>query len=318
MINKRVLCFWILLFLSWSTRVFGGVSLEHVASDEALVANSAFAIIVASIEQVDDQGASNGEPPKVTLLVSEVLRGNMQPGRLRARWLPFPHDIDYGGGDSEERLGKWTARPLSGPKLGLKMILIGRMGNGYLTRAKYADSAEAFLVSARCRFTYSDEKRDWVLAAIKEGEKAERYQQEERVTREAEELRKRREWEERVDHADIASLCKEATDIIIGPFLSRSEMVSAGPSYWQLSFTVSNRLRGAALDSKTRDGKEMVSLEVFHTELKVYDPRTLEGEMLVFIKRREDGELVLVDTEIGIMPATESRIKAVRSALEKK
>ncbi len=170
---------WIALLLSWSTQVFGGVSLEHVASDEDLVANSAFAVIVATIEQVDDQGATNGNPPNVTLSVGEVLRGHMQPGRLQARWLPFPHDIDYAGGDSEARVREWAAQPLSGPTLGLKMILIGHMGSAYFTRAQYADSTETFLVSARCRLTYSDEKRAWALAAVKKGQEADKREQEE-------------------------------------------------------------------------------------------------------------------------------------------
>ena len=175
----RALCSWIVFFLSGSAQVFADnyAHLERVASDEMLLGNSnafapvsAYDVIVASIEQVDDQGATNGNPPKVTLSVSEVLWGNVQPGKLQARWLPPPYDFVTFGDFTDPRFKKWEAEPLPGPKAGLKMILIGYKGKKYFfTRDKYVENTEAFLVSARCRYEYSDEKRAWALAAIKKG-----------------------------------------------------------------------------------------------------------------------------------------------------
>ena len=217
--SVSVVCLWTLLFVSWSTHVFGGASIEHVMSDNDLLASPSYSVIVASIEQVDDQGATYGDPPEVTLLVSEVLRGNIQLGRLHARWLPFPHDIDYVGGNSETALRGWEAQPLSGPKQGLKMILIGNIERRYFPSTKYpesTDSVEAFMVSARCRFAYSDVRRAWALKAIQRGEEEDKQEQERQQNERKVIEDKRRQWKEEIGIEEIVRLTREADLIVVG------------------------------------------------------------------------------------------------------
>ena len=301
-------CLWILLLVSWSAQAFGGVSFENVYSDEAQVANSNFAVIVASIEQVDDQGASNGDPPIVTLLVSEVLRGNVRPGRLHARWLPLPHDIDYVGGDAEARLREWSARPLAGPKLGLKMILIGTMGNGNFSGAKYVDSTQAFLVSARCRFTYSDEKREWALAAIKRGAEAAKREQEEQQKQQKAIEDKRRQWKEEIGVEEIVRLAKEADLVAVGRIVSGG--VGSTPT-----FKV-NVLKGVKRHSYTGNNY-FVTVDLpdrFHTIIDQNGP-----DVLLLLK--EHGMKLMGSSwyypilENGVVYAGEESLTAVKDAL---
>ena len=128
---------------------------EHLLSDEALLRDWRRDVYVVTVKSVDDTGATNGKPPRVVLVLAEVLRGEAKAGaELTAVWHPFPHDIDTTG--REKELAAWQAQPLAGPKVGDKLIVVE-----YLPRAK-----GPFPVSPRCRFPVTKEKRDWVASLM--------------------------------------------------------------------------------------------------------------------------------------------------------
>jgi hypothetical protein len=153
----RTLIFLFAFFLGSTNISFAGASPEHVFSDEELLRNKVYNIIVAEVIEVDDKEAKNSNPPKVVLSVSQVLRGNWGHQTINAVWLPIPHDIDYGGGDAKQRLEEWESIPMIGPKTGEKMILAGKFHD------LEESSPRLFFVSPRLQFPYSEEKKQWIL-----------------------------------------------------------------------------------------------------------------------------------------------------------
>jgi hypothetical protein len=150
--SGRLAVFGILL---WGAVAPAGGTPEHLLSDEALLRDWRRDVYVVTVKAVDDKGSTNGNPPRVVLVVEEALRGEAKAGaELKAVWHPFPHDIDTTGRDKE--LAAWKARPLAGQKVGDKLIVLE-----YLPPAK-----DPFSVSPRCRIPATKEKRDGVAALM--------------------------------------------------------------------------------------------------------------------------------------------------------
>jgi len=141
-------------FLTVPLCMAGGTP-ENLLSDEALLRDWRRDVYVVTIKSVDDKGATNGKPPRVRFVIDEVFRGEAKAGaELAAVWHPFPHDIDTTGRASE--LAAWEARPLTGPKVGDKLIVLE-----YMPKVKVP-----FSVSPRCRYAVTREKRDWVASLM--------------------------------------------------------------------------------------------------------------------------------------------------------
>ncbi len=77
------------------------------------------AVIVAKVVEMDDTNATNRNPPRVALEVSEVLHGKHMGRYLNAEWgPPEPPYTILCGNDA------YYDRPLPGPPLGIDMILV--------------------------------------------------------------------------------------------------------------------------------------------------------------------------------------------------
>ncbi len=302
--SKRILWLVVFLLLSRSAQAFAGMSMLDVLSDEALLKD--FPVIVATIEQVNDQDATNGNPPRVTLLVEKALQGDLKPGRHEARWLPGSHDIDYTGGDSTARLQAWASKPLRGPGVGAKMILMGSMGNMYGTRAPYSSGTDSFLVFTRCRYPYSEEKLARVLDIIEKG-KVERKERNEAESREREKQKKAWEdkfirWKEEINTDQIIRLTKKADLIAIGSSDGRSEL---------------NVLKGTKR-MRYRDNKYFADVDL---------PKWLEDipfyinkpEVLLFLSehgmKRKNASWYYPILENGAVYASEQAIKVVKDTV---
>ena len=107
-----------------SREIHGWALREALAPDqEYLLRNPAYDILIVRVLDVDDRGATNADPPAVTLEIEEVLRGPSRRGRVAARWQgPIWHeDLPPEGGTTEA----WQNRPLSGPAVGDRLIVFG-------------------------------------------------------------------------------------------------------------------------------------------------------------------------------------------------
>lgn len=118
-------------------------------------------IVVATITKVEDKGATNVHPPRVWLKVDEVILGDAKVNRSPAIWSPPWHGVDWGG-DGNELIAKWKAKPFKGPKVGEKYILSGRLVEE-VYREKDSPAYDLFEV---VRIPYSATARANILAEL--------------------------------------------------------------------------------------------------------------------------------------------------------
>lgn len=135
-----------------------GQSMEHAFSGDELMSRGAFAVVVvATIVSVDAaRKHTNGDPPTLVIEIHEVLKGSARPGTLAAKWLPFPHDVDWVGKGSAEAYEAWAGRLNAPPELGSKWIL-----------SSWRDAtAERLDVAPTARWPLTVEKRAWVVEQL--------------------------------------------------------------------------------------------------------------------------------------------------------
>ncbi len=85
--------------------------------------NTNFDMVVVSVTETYDEGATNGDPPKSEVRVEEVLRGQGQPETVTTVWQSAPEQGNTGGfRDGEyvepEIREEWYSEPLEGPEAG--------------------------------------------------------------------------------------------------------------------------------------------------------------------------------------------------------
>ena len=163
----------LLLAIGFSVPAIAGMRIEDVFSEAQLVSRSQYDVVVITIIDVEKRQATNGNPPKLKIKIEKVLRGSIVPGEYLAVWSSGFHDVDYAGGDSEERKNQWFNAPLELPTEGAKMIVIGKVWNGTIPASgssmpySWESNNGKFLIEARCRYTYSEDREVRVLEKIK-------------------------------------------------------------------------------------------------------------------------------------------------------
>lgn len=136
-----------------------GMTLEHMLAQQPpaeRIAATDWDVLDATVAVVSTHAATNGEPPRVQLFVNETLRGPQRRSpELWTVWAPFPHDVDWSGGDAEKLIAAWAARPLQGPAVGERFVILGeRMADG------------TFRVSAVGRFPFTEQMLAEARAAV--------------------------------------------------------------------------------------------------------------------------------------------------------
>ena len=82
-------------------------------------------VVVAQVKEVPEgRERTFGNPPRVTVEVTEVLRGNHPKGKLTVVWGPGPNDIDTT--DREAELKAWKSNEMAAPAVGSRWIMFGR------------------------------------------------------------------------------------------------------------------------------------------------------------------------------------------------
>lgn len=144
---------------SVTSTALGGASPEHAYSGEDLFARGAYGIVVvATIISIDKvRKNTNGDPPRLRIKIHEVLKGSINPGEMPATWVPFPHDVDWTGEGSTERIKKWADRKNNPLEKGSKWILsswqTGKVGH--------------LKVAATARWPFTEEKRTWAVEKLR-------------------------------------------------------------------------------------------------------------------------------------------------------
>ncbi|HLC76517.1 MAG TPA: hypothetical protein VJB82_05405 [Candidatus Peribacterales bacterium] len=190
-----------------------GMTFDHFLSFgdmEGRIAGSNYDVVVATVESVSTPVATNKNPPLVTLQIHDVLRGDKTLDRHCAIWAPFPHDVDYVGGGSQERIAQWEKQPLEGPAVGKKMILLGEKSE--------RNGDPIFWISPVGHFDFTDQNLESAINAIKEGEeKKQQYKREQEAL-----LQK--------NNAEVAAWRNQFTSEEIKEFTQNADFVGRGKS----------------------------------------------------------------------------------------
>lgn len=287
-----------------------GMSQDHLlaaSGDEAVVAHAPYAVLVATVAEVPPrQSFTRGSPPRATLQVHEVLRGEARSGRLKATWRPPPHDIDYGDIEKNPRYLAWKSKPMAAPVLGQKLIVVGTL------------FTEEISIAPTGSFPFTEEKRAWALKAIANGRKADEQAKEEAARG-------------RQDAAAKQALVDRWADGLakgIPAAFGAADLVAEGYVAWpgqdapkesgfrvQCHFTSKRLVKGTLSPDEKVYAKVYLPPEFFAGESLLVDPdRT---RLVVFGKREGGGtSLVLVPAKGTpyVLPATPAVLGALEAA----
>lgn len=261
--NRRILVVVIGLlalvpFMNVSREVLlAGASMEHVFSDEVLLPTYPIVarIVVTAIS--DPDAHSKGNPPKLKVRVVAYIRGDAAATEIDARWRPMPHDIDYEGGDSEERLAAWNNEPYPPPEVDSEWIVCGEIRE------------QALWIAPRCRYEYSEEKLAWVRNTLVDGLAALERQ---RLETELQAALVRAEDLSVQLTADLTEMFREATDVVIA---ERSSEASSSPNRYVVTLRVHERIKDSR---ESQDEREAFLFVLVHDDAKVMVQRRMYTE----------------------------------------
>ncbi len=274
-------------------------------SDDQLVRDTDWDVIVATVMEVSAGDATNADPPTVVLEVEEVLRGKPDSERRKAILLPFRR-IQRCGVGMENETREWNQQPMKKPSPAERLILMGEIRSDGL-----------FGAYSRGLIAYSDEKHKWVvdliLAGVPGAEKRARAREEERRKKEAAAARAEA-WEAEVRKgADLPGWTSAAGFIAIARAMG-FEMEKRPPV---AIFAASRILKGDA-------PKEM------YVRAPAWDDVTeqvaWDRDYLIFLRVRTEtskqGEVTVyavIGPQQGVLRADENLVKEVEKLiLEKK
>lgn len=296
-----------LLTLGAAAAALAGGSMEQLLGDEELLGDWRRDVYVVTVKSVEDEGCTNGNPPRLVLVVKEALQGDAKPGQeLDALWMPVQHDIDTSG--REEELKRWSETPLAGPKAGAELLVM----------SQNLERGGPFRVSFRCRYEPTPKRIEWARGAVAKDWKGRR----EKADAEAAAARKAREEAVTADRelqakSDVRALATEADEIFVA-----ETWVSAGKIEGEsvVEFYRLEWMRGGPVEPDWT-GKQRVFARGEKDTESVFMTRRLLGRLLVFIRKgaadpkKSWRERTLAGGTGGILEATEERLKAVREAL---
>jgi hypothetical protein len=300
--------------LGSASAALAGLSFERTLLNrgvaDTVARASDYDVVVATVEKVSGLPAVNARPPVAVLKAHEVLRGDPRLDRREAVWAPLPFD-EYCAGDYRPLLKKWEAQPLDGPKVGQKMILLGKFDK--------AAKGARFRVLAPVRFPYSEENRRQALRGIRQAEEQARRQvQEEQARKKAFEAAMKA-WRARYGAKDIQKLAAQADFVGVG-------VVSSGPGIHgndplhDYTFAVREIWKGKTQRQYT-DGKYHLGVRVTKETSALLYPR--DREFLLFLSEkglRHDPSLTVYpfagpgDT---LVEADAEAVRVARAALRK-
>jgi hypothetical protein len=296
----------------------GGTMEQLIPDCGALIVQGRYDVIVATVADVRDSGSTNANPPRVVLKVEDVLRGHVPLGSRESLWRPYDHDVDYAFGDAERRIAEWSATPLSGPRVGDRLILIGNMREDSVWR-----------VSARCRDSYSRTNREALISNIRSYEEFARQETEKEERLFAEE---QAEDQRILATADIKAMCRLSTDVLVGSFTGSSAggqrlTAEARVLRWLRSSSAAPRPKGSIWVSMTDREKPHYFRRVDRPQHRQYQRGHFAPDSFLFFLETGpignwgfgamDSENVyrLVDAPNGVIPASRSAVRRVEVEL---
>jgi hypothetical protein len=120
-------------------------------------------VAVATVREVSKHRATNGNPPRLKLDITEVLYGEATIGPCDAILVPANYPTGPAGGCDEDTLGYWNRQPMKSASVGEKFIFVGKISR---QGGKASLSASVWK-----RHTFTKQNHDWAIKATRRGEK---------------------------------------------------------------------------------------------------------------------------------------------------
>lgn len=283
-----------------------GISTDMAIADlglEEKILRSGYDVLVATVESVSTRPATNGNPPRVTLRIHEVLRGDPAIDRRCARWEPADPGIDYLDESGMARLRAWREEPLSGPEVGSQMIVLGAM--------REYEGERLFIVPYRARYQFSEADLEIARAAVQlDAERAA-----EAAVQRQEYQAKLETWQNQIDSETVRQFAAEA-DVV-----ARAVVRSGEDTEW-IDFQVEELFKGRRKDE---DPNQPYTIRVRVTAEMAEVLRHEYGDWATpYLLFLSEADALPFDTVAsydpvrfggGVVPGSEPALEAVRSVL---
>lgn len=197
----RPLCIVLVLGLC-ATRAATGMEMNPLASRDA---------IVGTVKAVSAGEATNGNPAKVTVEITETLKGQLK-GTVVVDWMGPWHGIDYVPAPKGV-LEDWAATPAAKPKIGDAYIVFGILGS---PMDKGAKESQWLYASPGGRMPLTAENREKALEAIDYHNARVKAELEREAVVAARHAAAVREWRAKMTDEKLAAAIKEADFVAIG------------------------------------------------------------------------------------------------------
>jgi hypothetical protein len=164
-------------------------------------------IIVVTVVGVSAPPHTNGNPPRVTVRVEEVLQGDAKLDRTSVEWGGHFHDVDWGVPERNPIVLQWKLQGVEPPKVGEQWIVAGWVyGSG---------AAQALITTADGRTPFTAQRWAETVAMVKK-RREEAAQYAVKQAAEAAALAKAiAGWRAGVTNADLARYAAEADCIVL-------------------------------------------------------------------------------------------------------
>ena len=172
-------------------------------------------VVVATVKQVENQDATQGDPPRVTLEVHEVLRGDPKIDRARGVWTPPPFDNDTAGGEEYRReLARWKAVPFKVPKAVTNFVLWGESAG--------PKEKPTFQVYSWHAYPFTPAKRKWAIDDIRQTRERLKKLAEEREAEQRKLTEAQAKWRAKTSAEDLAKFAESADFVATGKIVSEA------------------------------------------------------------------------------------------------
>ncbi len=263
--------------------------------DVDLISKTDLPVMIAEVVSVPNQAWTNGNPPKVTLRMINLLRGRDYPRNMIAIWQPMPYDTSWAEADETTVSDEWKALPLQAPRRDSRWMLTGKWDN----------NSKLFYVSPVARFPESGDAFTVLTRIIQNNIKNRVFVDEKPIIEEAARAARIEQWANEMKQSNAAALAAKSAvvaEVQINEMQSAERMVQ---------FTVTNLIK---IDSPVT----ATSIKLAGLPNKLYSvlhdykqSRDLTSPTFLVFMNTSGSAYVPIDVDYSIQPASVEALRAL-------
>jgi hypothetical protein len=164
-------------------------------------------VIVVTVAEVSAPPHTNGNPPRVTVRVDEVLQGDAKLERMIVEWGGRSHDVDWGDPSQNPIVQRWKLQAVEPPRVGEQWIVAGwPYGDG---------AAQMLMTTAAGRLPCTPGQRAATVAMLQAHRAATAQEAAKRAAEAAALAKAIAAWRAGVTNAELARYAAEADCIVL-------------------------------------------------------------------------------------------------------